>query len=134
MLQILIAGFLLGTVSSFHCVGMCGPLALSLPVQHLSGLQKSLSLLFYHLGRISIYAGLGLLFGLAGRGLYLAGFQQWFSIGLGMLMLIFLIQYFGFRKFRQPALIYKFNLGIQKQVMRLWNSPSAKSFVLLGHG
>lgn len=132
MLQILLAGFLLGTISSFHCVGMCGPLALALPVQHLSALHKSLSLFLYHLGRIAVYAILGLVFGLAGRGLYLTGFQQWFSIGLGLTMLIFLLQYLGFRNLRQPPLINKFNQGIQKQIILLWKSPSRSSFVLLG--
>jgi uncharacterized protein len=132
MLQILLAGFLLGTISSFHCVGMCGPLALALPVQHLSALHKSLSLFLYHLGRITVYAILGLVFGLAGRGLYLTGFQQWFSIGLGLTMLIFLLQYLGFRNFRQPPLINKFNQRVQKHIVLLWKSPSRSSFVLLG--
>ncbi len=75
---------------------------------------------------------MGLVFGLAGRGLYLAGFQQWFSIGLGLIMLVFLLQYFGFKNFSQPSLIQKLNQGVQKQVMRLWKSPSRSSLVLLG--
>ena len=130
--QLIIAGFLLGSISSLHCVGMCGPLALSLPVQHLTGLQKSMSLILYHLGRISVYAGLGLIFGLAGRGLYLAGFQQWFSIGLGLLMILFLVQYFISRKFRQPALVRKYFQAVQLWVMQLWKSPSKTSMMLLG--
>jgi hypothetical protein len=130
--QLIIAGFLLGSISSLHCVGMCGPLALSLPVQHLTGLQKSISLILYHLGRISVYAGLGLIFGLAGRGLFLAGFQQWFSIGIGLLMILFLVQYFISRKFRQPALVRKYFQAVQLWVMQLWNSPSKTSIMLLG--
>jgi uncharacterized protein len=132
MLQILIAGFLLGTISSFHCVGMCGPLALALPVQNLSSSNKTLALLLYHCGRIAIYASLGLVFGLMGRGLYLAGFQQWFSIGLGLFMLIFLAQYFGMRILSRAPILYKFNQRIQKLMITLWKSPSKKSFVLMG--
>jgi hypothetical protein len=79
-----------------------------------------------------VYAILGLVFGLAGRGLYLAGFQQWFSIGLGLTMLIFLLQYLGFRNFRQPPFIIKFNQGIQKHIVLLWKIPSRSSFVILG--
>src|SRR5271165_4174517 len=127
MVQILFAGIALGTISSFHCVGMCGPLALALPVQDLSGWQKSLSLLLYHSGRILVYAGLGLVFGLAGRGLYLAGYQQWFSVGLGVLMLAVLVQYLIFKSFPQPALIRRFNRGIQIWVMKLWKTPSKSS-------
>jgi len=132
MLQIIVAGFLLGAISSFHCVGMCGPLALALPLQHLAGWYRTSSLLLYHLGRISTYAGLGLVFGLAGRGLYLAGFQQWFSIGLGILMLVLLIQYFVFRNFWQPALIRKLNQSIQRLLMQLWKAPTKSSFILMG--
>lgn len=36
MWQTALAGGLLGLVSSLHCVGMCGPLALALPVQQFS--------------------------------------------------------------------------------------------------
>jgi uncharacterized protein len=132
MLQILFAGLVLGTISSFHCVGMCGPLALALPIQHLTGWQRALSLFLYHVGRISVYAGFGLVFGLAGRGLYLAGFQQWFSVGLGVLMLFFLGQYVVFRNFRQPALISRFNRRIQGWVMQIWKTPSKSGLVWLG--
>ena len=132
MLQLLFAGFLLGVISSFHCVGMCGPLALALPLQHLSGWLKTISLLLYHLGRIAAYAGFGLVFGLVGRGLYLVGFQRWFSMGLGILMLVFLIQYFVFKHFWQPAPIRSFNQSIQKWMARLWKSPTKRSFILMG--
>jgi uncharacterized protein len=132
MVQILLAGLLLGTISSFHCVGMCGPLALTLPVQNLSRLHKTLSLLLYHSGRITVYALLGLIFGLMGRGMYLVGFQQWFSIGLGVLMLLYLLQYFGMPKLNPPSPIKKFNREVQKQILRLWKSPSRSSFILLG--
>ncbi len=71
----IIAGFSLGAVSSLHCVGMCGPLALALPVHHLSKAQQLVSLFLYQLGRIITYSSLGLVFGLAGRKIYLAGFS-----------------------------------------------------------
>jgi hypothetical protein len=111
---------MLGTLSSFHCVGMCGPLALALPLQHISGMQKSISLIFYHLGRIAVYACFGLIFGLAGRGIYLAGFQRWFSVGLGILMLFFLVQFIVFKNFPQPFLVRKTYLHIQNLVFRLF--------------
>jgi len=123
---------LLGTVSSFHCVGMCGPLALALPVQHLAGFRKSMSLLLYHLGRITMYAGFGLFFGLAGRGLYIAGFQQWFSIGLGLFLIFLLIQYIVYKNFPQPAFIQNIYQKIQHQMIRLWKLPTKGSFLLLG--
>jgi len=132
MVQIVIAGLMLGVISSFHCVGMCGPLALALPLQQVSRGYKTISLLLYHLGRITMYAGFGLVFGLAGRGLYLAGFQQWFSIGLGILMLALLVQYLVMRNFWQPAPIRKLNQSIQRLLMRLWQTPGRSSFIWMG--
>lgn len=72
----LLAGLVLGLLSSFHCVGMCGPLALILPVQHLSRVGQFIAILFYNVGRIITYGALGVLFGLLGRKFQLAGFQQ----------------------------------------------------------
>jgi hypothetical protein len=41
----------------------------------------------YNLGRIVTYGALGVVFGLAGRSLFLAGLQRWMSIGLGAALL-----------------------------------------------
>lgn len=41
----------------------------------------------YHAGRLISYATLGFLFGLLGKGLYLAGMQQRISIVVGVLMI-----------------------------------------------
>ncbi len=90
--QILISGFLLGIVSSFHCVGMCGPIAFSLPVYYLPAHKKVVGILLYHFGRIAIYASLGVFFGFVGRQFFLAGGQQVFSIILGATILLILLQ------------------------------------------
>jgi sulfite exporter TauE/SafE len=90
--QLLISGFLLGIVSSFHCVGMCGPIAFSLPVYYLPTHKKMVGILLYHTGRIAIYACLGVLFGFVGRQFFLGGGQQVFSIILGTTILLILVQ------------------------------------------
>jgi len=83
----------LGVISSLHCVGMCGPLSFALPIQYLSKTHRLIAILLYQVGRVITYSSLGLVFGLAGRNVYLAGFQQWFSIGMGALILFLLVQY-----------------------------------------
>lgn len=83
----LYSAVLLGLVSSLHCVGMCGPIALMLPLERNNPAKKVLQLLTYHAGRISTYAMLGILFGLFGRGLFLAGFQQKLSIAMGIIII-----------------------------------------------
>jgi len=91
MLPTLIAGFTLGFAGSIHCIGMCGPLSMALPTAHLPPGTKLLSLLLYQLGRIITYSLLGLLFGMLGRSIYLAGIQQWFSISMGILLIVMAI-------------------------------------------
>ena len=62
ILGYIIAALILGFLGSFHCVGMCGPIALILPVRHLQGIQRFVGILTYNLGRIFTYGILGLLF------------------------------------------------------------------------
>lgn len=87
-IALLISSLLLGLASSLHCVGMCGPLIMSVPVQHLEEGKKTTGILFYQLGRIGTYVVLGVIAGLLGWRIYAAGFQQLFSIILGTILLL----------------------------------------------
>ncbi|GAA4452128.1 sulfite exporter TauE/SafE family protein [Nibrella saemangeumensis] len=78
-----------GLAGSLHCVGMCGPLAMALPVGRLPRYQRAGGVLLYHAGRISAYALLGLVTGLLGHGLLLAGIQGPVSIASGVLLLLY---------------------------------------------
>ncbi|QTN38450.1 sulfite exporter TauE/SafE family protein [Cryomorphaceae bacterium] len=91
MNELVYTGFALGIMGSVHCLGMCGPIALSLPVDRSRPLYAVLSNLFYQLGRVTTYAALGLLFGWLGRGLQLAGIQQYLSIGVGIAMIVLVV-------------------------------------------
>ena len=79
--------FSLGIMSSLHCVGMCGPIALALPVHQRSQVGKLAGILLYNIGRASTYAFLGFLLGFVGNALNLAGLQRSLSIGTGVIML-----------------------------------------------
>jgi uncharacterized protein len=79
---------LIGFIGSFHCIGMCGPIALSLPYQSTTRLRTAGNTLVYNFGRVLTYSFIGLLFGLLGEGIALAGWQQGISIGLGVLLLL----------------------------------------------
>ncbi len=85
------AALLLGLVSSLHCVGMCGPIALMLPLDRQNAGRKALQLLSYHSGRLVSYTVLGMLFGILGKGLYLAGLQQKLSILAGAAMIVMVL-------------------------------------------
>ena len=90
-MQLFFVAFMIGIVGSFHCVGMCGPLALALPLANNSFIAKFRGALIYNAGRIVTYAVFGLIFGLIGRTAALFGFQQWLSVSTGLLILLFII-------------------------------------------
>jgi sulfite exporter TauE/SafE len=87
----MITAFILGLISSLHCMGMCGPIAMMLPLDQNNPAKKVLQLMCYHIGRVMAYASLGLVFGILGRGLFLAGFQQNLSILMGVMMILFVL-------------------------------------------
>lgn len=100
----LLQAFLLGLLGSLHCVGMCGPVALALPVKQNSWGTRLGSSLLYNSGRILTYSFLGLLLGLLGLGLYMWGIQRWVSIGMGTAMITWvLIQLFSNRTLNVPG-------------------------------
>ena len=83
--------FVLGFLGSFHCIGMCGPIALAVGGR---GSQTFLfNKLIYNLGRSLTYAGLGLLVGSLGFTLSLAGIQQGVSVAMGLLIVLFSLGY-----------------------------------------
>ncbi|OYQ38145.1 hypothetical protein CHU92_06360 [Flavobacterium cyanobacteriorum] len=84
----LYSALLLGLVSSLHCIGMCGPIAMMLPVDRNSPAKRACQILLYHIGRMIAYGSLGLLFGTLGKGLYLAGLQQQLSLTAGLLIIV----------------------------------------------
>ncbi|RPD47360.1 sulfite exporter TauE/SafE family protein [Paracnuella aquatica] len=85
------AAFVMGAVGSLHCIGMCGPLALALPMGHRNATGRAVGGALYNLGRITTYALLGLVLGLAGQ-VFLSGkAQQVFSIVLGAGILIYVL-------------------------------------------
>lgn len=83
--------FLLGFLGSFHCLGMCGPIALAVSAKDKSRYLKNK--LIYNLGRTVTYSGLGGLIGFLGFSLALAGIQQWISISMGVLIVVMAFTY-----------------------------------------
>jgi uncharacterized protein len=87
----LYSAFIFGLISSLHCIGMCGPIAMMIPVDRVNPAKKVTQIITYHLGRLSAYAAIGLIFGLVGKGFFLAGIQQRLSIFIGIAMIISIV-------------------------------------------
>jgi len=79
----MISAFIIGLAGSLHCVGMCGPLMISLKSN-----QSRQSFAVYHLGRLLVYSSLGLSFGIIGQGLVLLDAQRALAIATGALIII----------------------------------------------
>ena len=91
MMSLLITAFVMGGIGSLHCIGMCGPLALSLPVVSNNNTSRFLSTLLYNIGRMFTYALIGAVIGIAGSGFALFGYQQLLSVMIGLLIILFLL-------------------------------------------
>ncbi len=84
---IVLSALLLGLGTSLHCVGMCGPIALSLGI---AGQKKAFHTqnLLYQLGRATTYAFLGLIIGLFSEVLQILIYQDTISILSGISIIL----------------------------------------------
>jgi len=90
--------FIVGLIGSAHCAGMCGPIALALPLRSENWFTRVSGALVYNIGRIFTYMILGAIFGLLGKGLHMAGFQIWASVVIGILMIVMVVIPLIFKK------------------------------------
>lgn len=88
-MTVIIAGILLGLTSSLHCIGMCGPIAMAIPVNRSSQTKMLLGIGAYNIGRALTYGVLGLIVGSFGLSLATFGVLQWISIIAGVLLIIY---------------------------------------------
>lgn len=112
---------------------MCGPIAFILPVDKTSKVKTLLGTSLYHLGRLLAYGLIGSLFGLIGKSLYLAGFQQRLSILVGVIMiLIVIIPTKVLNKFRLSRPLYGMIAQVKSKLGLYLNKSSGKSLFLIG--
>ena len=87
----------------------------------------------YHLGRMLSYSIIGLLFGMIGKGLYLAGFQQRLSILIGILMIVLVLlpaRTLNSLSFTRP--LYRIMDRIKKSLGGYLNKRSSWSLLPIG--
>ena len=131
MNQVIITAFLMGFMGSFHCVGMCGPLALSLPLKSENVTNKFFGSLIYNIGRILSYSFLGFIIGMLGTGIKLVGLQQWLSIFAGVIIIVFMIVPY-FTKYNSTNLLSPFFEKIRHQLGRLFFKKDNYSLFRIG--
>ncbi|WP_188466725.1 sulfite exporter TauE/SafE family protein [Bizionia arctica] len=127
------SALLLGLLGSFHCVGMCGPIAFMLPVDRSNSVKKVVQIFTYHFGRLLAYSLIGLIFGLVGKSLYIFGMQQQLSIAIGILMIVVvLIPTRTFNKYNFSKPIYKLISKVKSALGQALKKKTADTFLTIG--
>ena len=112
---------------------MCGPIALMLPVDRTNQTKKVIQIFTYHIGRLSAYAFIGLVFGLLGKGLFLAGIQQKLSIFIGVLMIfVILIPERVVAQYNFSKPVFRFISKIKASLGKQFKNKSYKSLFTIG--
>jgi sulfite exporter TauE/SafE len=129
----LISGFVVGILGSFHCVAMCGPIALALPAGNSAGMVYVAGRVLYNTGRIMTYVLLGALMGSIGGLFALAGMQQAVSIAVGCFMILALflpsIARFSSSRWSFPGSLYT---RLRTHLGTLLHRRSLVSLLLIG--
>lgn len=121
--------FALGLVGSLHCAAMCGPLLLALPVPPGGAGRFIAGRLVYQCGRLATYCLLGVVAGLVGRTVLLAGFQRWLSVSLGVAILLgFLVS----KRAAMSAPVVRLVGGLKSAMSAQLRQRGFRSLALLG--
>jgi sulfite exporter TauE/SafE len=129
----LITPITIGIIGSMHCVGMCGPIALALPLGKWSAVQRITGLFIYNLGRLTTYGFIGTLFGILGKSFYIAGIQRQISVFMGVLILLvlFLPQLLS-KTNKITKWWYKLFGGLYQEMSMLLKKKSFSSLFIIG--
>jgi uncharacterized protein len=119
----------LGLLGSLHCAAMCGPLMLALPQPAATAGSFFVGRIFYQLGRITTYTVLGIIAGLAGKSLLLAGCQRWLSIALGAAILL---GFFFSKKIAVSAAAMRLVGALKSAMSAQLRRRGLRSLILLG--
>jgi sulfite exporter TauE/SafE len=129
----LLTGILVGFLGSVHCAGMCGPLALALPVPAGGTLTYLYGRVLYNTGRVVTYTLFGAVAGLVGRTLVLAGAQQIVSVVIGLFILLAALFPLVLKSFF-PSIVLpaRFRARIQSKLAGLLKQSSIVALFLSG--
>ena len=130
--QIITMAFAMGLIGSFHCLGMCGPIAMALPMGNRTGLSRLYGGLIYNSGRILTYTLLGFLLGLAGDFLISPGIQSTVSILFGALIAVYLLLPASTKKVLKISPSQNLLVRLRKQLARFLYIQNNRSLFGIG--
>lgn len=123
----------MGLISSFHCVGMCGPIALALPVHKGTRARQAAGVLAYNAGRALTYTTFGLVIGTLGASLEWLGVLRYASIAVGLAMLGYVLWPSGLeQRLHMPAFWQRGVGEIRRKMGFYLKQTGIGSMLLLG--
>ncbi len=125
---LVVSAIALGFASGFHCIGMCGPIALSMGLTKKQAANFYLQNLTYQFGRIFTYSLLGALLGIIGQGFEMAGFQKYLTIIAGVLLIVMALFSFGGKDFASKIpFLSKFLYSVKSNLGRVLQKADYRS-------
>ncbi|HLU86431.1 MAG TPA: sulfite exporter TauE/SafE family protein [Taishania sp.] len=126
----MLVAFIIGLSASLHCLGMCGPIAMAIPLDRSSNWKQFLGALQYNFGRIFSYTFLGFLFGTIGMSFRAFQWMQSLSLLVGLIMI--LIAWNQFFRFKEIRLFQLISSKISTSIGKLFRSKNTFRLPLLG--
>ncbi|GAB1450491.1 sulfite exporter TauE/SafE family protein [Draconibacterium sp.] len=132
-MAILLSALVLGLMGSFHCAGMCGPIAIALPLHGNTAPQKIFGGTLYNVGRTITYGIMGAIFGLLGQGIQMIGVQQKISVIMGAVMIISVLFPALFKnQYRMDKSMFSLVGKLKKRIGEMFSIRSFQSLFFIG--
>lgn len=132
-MAILLSALVLGLMGSFHCAGMCGPIAIALPLHGNTVPQKIFGGALYNIGRTITYGVMGAIFGMLGQGVEMIGFQQKISVIMGVLMIVSVLFPALFKnQYSMDKSWFSFVGKLKKSIGQMFSIRSFSSLFIIG--
>jgi uncharacterized protein len=129
----IVTALVIGLAGSFHCIGMCGPIAVALPVPNGKNSGFITGRVLYNVGRILTYMLMGAVLGILGGKIVIAGYQQGLSITLGIIILLVVITPIKYRNIVLGyPIITRLISPLKQRITSLFKQNSYQSLFLIG--
>lgn len=127
--------FFMGLFGGLHCVAMCGPLVMALPLSGNNRWADIVQRFLYQFGRIFTYSIFGFLAGSIGNGFYFLGLQQILSLITALVLITIAVSHFSRKKItRLDTFQIKLVAPIASLMGKWLSKPYGSFFAGLLHG
>jgi sulfite exporter TauE/SafE len=130
---LLLSAWVVGFLGSFHCIGMCGPIAIMLSGNQSNTKNFMAGRLMYNFGRVITYSIFGIAAGFTGSLFSINGLQSELSIAAGVLIILSVLFLNEKRMFRFfPEVLAAWNTALKKRFSSLIGRKTLSSLLLIG--